>query len=132
MTRRIVASLLCLAATTTTADKGPQQPAPERLLHGWLDVFNAGDPARFAKFRAEHVSPKLAERRSLEETVRAARDLRDEIGGGFDLFKVVASAATEVKALLRERGGFGYAQLTITVAPGAPDRIDGIDLRRVP
>jgi hypothetical protein len=80
---------------------------PGKVLQGWLDTFNAGDVDRRAKFIEEHYADSVLEGAKPEQMARRMLRFREMVGGGFDLFKVTQSSDTEIKAILKEKGGFG-------------------------
>jgi len=137
--RRTVASL-CLAvilaaisqtAITQTRPAAIPDTAPGRLLKAWIESFNAGDLDGRTKFLSEHVSDAA---RQMPPAQAAERDLRfrSRIGGGFDVFKIEDSSSTELRAILKEKGGFGWAELRLKVDPAKPGLIAAIDLHPVP
>jgi hypothetical protein len=108
-----------------------REPAPARLLRGWLDSLNSGDLARITLFHRRHIAPANREGASPEQAARRDVDLRDSTGG-FDLHRIVASSATEVRATLRERGGLGWAEARFVVEPAKPEVLAETWLRAVP
>jgi CubicO group peptidase (beta-lactamase class C family) len=105
---------------------------PGKLLQGWLDTFNAGDVERRAKFIGEHYADSVLQGAKPEQMARRMLRFREMVGGGFDLYKVMQSSDTEIKAVLKEKGGFGWAQIRIQVDAAKPDRITALDLDQVP
>lgn len=105
--------------------------APARLLKAWIESLNAGDLDARTKFLTEHVSDAD---RQMPPAQAAERDLRfrDRIGGGFDVVKIEDSSSTEVRALLKEKGGFGWGELRLTVDPSNPNLIISTELHPVP
>ncbi len=108
----------------------PDSP-PGHLLENWLDSFNSGDLDRLAKFLTEHDSeadrhapPRQAAQRLLE--------FRERVGGGFDFYKMEESSASQLKAILKERGGFGWAEVVLKVDAGRPNIIASIAFDQVP
>lgn len=111
----------------------PDRPGrmPAHLLEQWLDAFDAADRARLTAFHEQHVSAQLRDGSSAEELAQDDIDLRDA-GGGFDLHRIAASTAAEVRALLRRRDGLGWAEIAFAVDPARPDIITSIDMHDVP
>jgi CubicO group peptidase (beta-lactamase class C family) len=131
MIRRFaILSLLLTAALCVAQNAIPDTP-PGRLLRGWLESFNSGDMARHTKFLAEHdfgadrgASPEQAAPRQMQ--------FREMVGGGFDFYKVEQSSDTEIKAILQERGGFGWAEVVFKVDAAKPDVIASSEFRQAP
>jgi len=140
MRRRCTIASLCLAVIVTTIGRTAMaqiEPdpfpvtAPGRLLKAWIESFNAGDLDGRTRFLTEHVSDAA---RQMLPAQAAERDLqfRGRIGGGFDVSKIEESSNTEVRALLKERGGVGWGELTLKVDPQTPNLIASMDLHPVP
>lgn len=139
--RRAVTSL-CLALTlaaicsaaisqATGGEATIPETPPGRLLKSWLDSFNSGDVERHTKFLAEHDSE--ADRRGPpDRAAKRAMEFRERVGGGFDVYRVEESSDTELKAVLRERGGFGWAEVVLKVDPAHPQMIASNDLKPAP
>ena len=106
--------------------------APGKLLKGWIDTFNSGDVDARAKFIRAHYSDAVLDGATPERMARRGLEFREEVGGGFDLFKITQSSETEIKALLKERSGFGWAAIGIKVDPGKPTTIVAVDIDQAP
>lgn len=119
----------CILLLVTFAVAQNLDTPPARLLNAWLESFNSGDLARHTKFLTEHESSTDREAPP-EQAARRAMQFRDSVGGGFDLYKVESSSDTEVKALVKERNGFGWAEITIRVEPAKPDIIAAISIEQ--
>ena len=132
---RILLVLTFIINTSTAQNSGGQaaipNTAPGRLLKQWLDVFNSGDVARYTTFEGEHVS-EASRKMPPADAAKREMQFRDMIGGGFDLYKVEASSDTEIKALLREKGGAGWGEIVLRVDAAKPDVIAAMDSKRVP
>jgi len=134
-----VVSLLLVIAPVGISNKAMAQAVPPvlpdttpaRLLKGWIESLNAGDLNARTKFLTEHVSDAG---RQMPPAQAAERDLRfrDRIGGGFDVVKIEESSATEVRALLKEKGGFGWGEILLQVDPSNPNLIISTELHPVP
>lgn len=131
MIRRFaILSLLLTAALCVAQNAIPDTP-PGRLLRGWLESFNAGDVARHAKFLAEHDSE--ADRGApAEQAAPRQIQFREMVGGGFDFYKVEQSSDTEIKAILKERGGFGWAEAIFKVDVAKPGVIASSEFHQTP
>ena len=129
MIRRI-ATVVLLTACAFAQAAIPDTP-PGRLFQSWLDSFNSGDVARHTKFLAEHASDQV---RQGQPAARAARDEMRfrSVVVGFDLYKVLASSDTELRVLLKERGGFGFAEAVYRVDPAHPDVIASNEIEQAP
>lgn len=106
--------------------------APGRLMRGWLDTFNAGQVDARAKFIADHYSDAVREGATPEQMAQRMLRFREMVGGGFDLYKVVESSDAAIKAILREKSGFGWATMRLKVDPARPEIITAIDLDQAP
>ena len=106
--------------------------APGKLLKGWIDTFNAGDVDARAKFIREHYSDAVLDGAPPERMARRGLEFREEAGGGLDLYKIAQSSETEIKALLKERGGFGWAVIGIKVDPAKPNMVIAVDIDQAP
>jgi CubicO group peptidase (beta-lactamase class C family) len=105
---------------------------PGKLLQGWLDTLNSGEVPQRTKFIEEHYSDAVLDGAKPEQMARRGLRFREMVGGGFDLYKVTQSTDTEIKALLKEKGGFGWAEIRIQVDPAKPERITALDLNQGP
>lgn len=105
---------------------------PGKLLEGWLGTFNSGDVAQRTKFIEEHYTEAVLDGAQPEQLARRALRFREMVGGGFELYKVTQSSDTEIKALLKEKGGFGWAEIHIQVDPAKSERITALDLNQAP
>jgi CubicO group peptidase (beta-lactamase class C family) len=132
MTPRKVLISILLACTPLPAQVSAPNTAPGRLLQQWIETFNAGDVEKRTKFIREHYNPTLLEGAQPEQMARRALEFREMTGGGFDLYKVTQSSENEVRALLRERGGFGWAVLEIKTDPARPEIIAAATIDEAP
>jgi CubicO group peptidase (beta-lactamase class C family) len=131
MTRKTAAVLLLFTTLAFAQNRIPDTP-PGRLLQGWLDTFNAGDVEKRAKFITEHYADSVLEGAKPIEMARRMLGFRQMVGGGFDFYKVTQSSDTGIKALLKERGGFGWAEIAVKIAAAKPDLITAIDINEAP
>jgi CubicO group peptidase (beta-lactamase class C family) len=125
-------AVLLLLPSIAFAQSNIPSTSPGRLLHGWLDTFNSGEVAQRTKFIEEHYSEGVLDGARPEQMARRALRFREMVGGGFDLYKVTQSSETEIKALLKEKGGFGWAEIRIQVDAAKPERIIALDLNQAP
>jgi CubicO group peptidase (beta-lactamase class C family) len=124
---RIISLVLVMAALLAGQVTTPDT-APGRLLRGWLDTFNAGNVDGRAKFIREHYSDAVLHGIPPENMARRGMEFRDDVGGGFDLHAITESNATDIKAVLQEKSGFGWASIHIKVDPAKPTVISSFDL----
>ena len=121
---RALALLLaaCLPLTLLAHPSGPPrdpgagetQPDPARqALDAWLDAFNSGERARLEAYR---------ERWDAGMDVDWMLEFRTETGG-FRLVRPEASTPGTALALLQERESDTVARAEMTVAPGAPAKL---------
>jgi CubicO group peptidase (beta-lactamase class C family) len=129
---RKAAVAVLLACPLLSAQIGTPNTVPGRLLQQWIETFNAGDVEKRARFIREHYDPSVLEGIEPEQMARRALEFREMAGGGFDLYKVTQSSETEVKALLREKGGFGWAVLDIKTDPAKPEIISAVTIDEAP
>ena len=131
---RLLKALLVLVGWSMLAASQTTIPdtAPGKLLKGWIDTFNAGDVDARAKFIREHYSDAVLDGATPERMARRGLEFRDEVGGGFDLFKITQSSETEIKALLKERSGFGWAAIGIKVDPVKPATVVAVAIDEAP
>jgi CubicO group peptidase (beta-lactamase class C family) len=125
-------ALLLLLPSIAFAQTNLPSTNPGKLLQSWLDTFNSGDVTQRTKFIEEHYSEAVLDGARPEQMARRALRFREMVGGGFDLYKVTQSSETEIKALLKEKGGFGWAEIRIQVDPAKPERIVALDLNQAP
>jgi CubicO group peptidase (beta-lactamase class C family) len=125
-------ALLLLLPSIAFAQTNLPSTSPGKLLQSWLDTLNSGDVPQRTKFIEEHYSDAVLEGAKPEQMARRGLRFREMVGGGFDLYKVTQSSETEIKALLKEKGGFGWAEIRIQVDPAKPERITALDLDQVP
>jgi len=104
----------CLAGNSI-----PATPAGS-LARGWLDSFNSGDVALRAKFLTEHDSSAAIG--SAVDSAKSERAFRESIGGGFDYYASSRASDTEITAVLRERGGLGWAKLEVRLDAKNPSK----------
>ena len=127
--RKILMVVLLLAGCGWAQNTVPDT-APGKLLKQWMDSFNTGDLARHAKFVEDHESAEAL--RGVPPAEIAERELRfRDTVGGFDFFKAEESTPTELKAVLKQRNGLGYAAVLFKVDAAKPDLIAGTDFRPV-
>src|ERR1051326_2775134 len=133
-----IASLCAIVILSATSQAIPQtatpvfpDTAPGRQLKAWIESFNAGDLDSRTKFLTEHVSDAG---RQMPPAQAAKRDLRfrNRIGVGFDGVKIEDSSSSEVRALLKEKGGFGWGEIRLQVDPSNPNLIISTELHPVP
>ena len=132
MTIRNAAAAVLLTCALLSAQVSSPNTAPGRLLQQWIETFNAGDVEKRAKFIKEHYEPSVLEGVQPEEMARRALDFREMTGGGFDLYKVTQSSESEVRAVLREKSGFGWAVLDIKTDPAKPEIISFVTIDEAP
>jgi hypothetical protein len=125
-------ALLLLLPSIALAQVNLPSTSPRKLLQIWLDTLNSGDVPQRTKFIEEHYSDAVLEGAKPEQMARRGLRFREMVGGGFDLYKVTQSSDSEIKALLKEKGGFGWAEIRIQVDPAKPERITALDLDQVP
>jgi CubicO group peptidase (beta-lactamase class C family) len=131
MLRRTAVFLLLLTVCAAAQTAIPNTP-PGRLLQSWLESFNSGDADRHTKFLTEHSSDAMRHGRPSEQVAENEMRFRNIVGGGFDVYKVVQSSDTELRAVLKERGGFGWAEIVLRVDPAKPDVIVARDIMQAP
>jgi CubicO group peptidase (beta-lactamase class C family) len=124
--------VFCLTASFAQNAAAPPDPAPLKLLKSWLESFNAGDLAKHADFITAHESRENLQGLPPIEMAEREMRFRDSVGGGFDIYKVEESGDTKGKAILKERGGLGWAEVAIGVDPQKPDVIARTDFRTIP
>jgi CubicO group peptidase (beta-lactamase class C family) len=105
---------------------------PGKLLQAWIDTLNSGDVPQRAKFIEEHYTDAVLEGAKPQQMARRGLRFREMIGGGFDLYKITQSSDTEIKALLKEKGGFGWAEIQLKIDAAKPERITVLELNQVP
>jgi CubicO group peptidase (beta-lactamase class C family) len=132
MTIRNAAAAVLLTCALLSAQVSSPNTAPGRLLQQWIETFNAGDVEKRARFIREHYDASVLEGVQPEQIARRGLEFREMAGGGFDLYKVTQSSETEVKALLREKGGFGWAVLDIKTDPAKPEIISTVTIDEAP
>lgn len=125
-------ALLVLLPSLVLAQANIPSTNPGKLLQGWLETLNSGDVAPRTKFIEEHYTEAVLDGVKPEQMARRGLRFREMVGGGFDLYKVTQSSDTEIKALLKEKGGFGWAEIRIQVDPAKPERITVLDLNQAP
>lgn len=130
MIRRI-ATVVLLTACALGQAAIPNTP-PGRLLRSWLDSFNSGDLERHTKFLAEHASDQVRHGQPAPRAAQYEMRFHVLVGGGFDFYRMFDSSETELRALLRERGGFGWAEIKLSVDPGHPDVIATREIDQAP
>lgn len=128
--KKLAILLLLPGSLLAQANSPPTNPG--KLLQSWLATFNSGDVAQRTKFIEEHYTEAVLNGAQPEQLARRALRFREMVGGGFDLYKVTQSSDTEIKALLKEKSGFGWAEIRIQADPAKPERIIGLDLNDVP
>jgi CubicO group peptidase (beta-lactamase class C family) len=101
-------------------------------MKAWLASFNGGDQAAHAKFLAEHQSSADRNNDPAEKAAERQMRFRTMVGGGFDLYKVEESTATDIKVLAKEKGGFGWAELSFHVDTSNSGMIASSDFNQVP
>ena len=121
----VVSLVFSLLATSQVAL--PDTPAG-KMLKGWLETFNAGDVDARAKFIREHYSEAVLQGAPPERMARRGLEFREDVGGGFDLYKVTQSSDTEIKAVLQEKSGFGWAAIGIKVDPAKPTMVTSVGI----
>ena len=121
----VVSLVFSLLATSQVAL--PDTPAG-KMLKVWLDTFNAGDVDARAKFIREHYSEAVLQGAPPERMARRGLEFREDVGGGFDLYKVTQSSDTEIKAVLQEKSGFGWAAIGIKVDPSRPTMVTSVGI----
>jgi CubicO group peptidase (beta-lactamase class C family) len=129
--RRLFVLPLVLAAIALGQANLPDTPAA-KLMKGWLESFNAGNQAAHAKFLSEHQSPADRNNDPPEKAAERQMRFRAMVGGGFDPYKVEESSPNEIKVLAKEKGGFGWAELTFHADPANPAMIASTDFNQVP
>lgn len=127
----VTLTAICPAAAAQVSGSNIPDTAPGRLLKDWLASLNSGDLERRTRFLAEHA---IENDLGMPAADAAQRDMRfrDRIGGGFDVYKIEDSSDTEVRALLRERGGAGWGEIELKVDPARPDIILSTNLHPAP
>jgi D-alanyl-D-alanine carboxypeptidase len=121
-------ALLLLLPLLASAQSNIPSSAPGKLLQDWLETFNAGDVDRRAQFITEHYSEAALRGAKPEMLARNMLRFRDMVGGGFEFFKTIEASEMEIKVLLKEKGGFGWAILHIRLDAKNSGRISAIDL----
>ena len=129
--RRTLAVLLLLTTLALAQNPIPGTP-PGRLLLAWLESFNAGDLDRHTRFLTEHFSDASREGRPADRVAQNEMRFRNVVGGGFDFYRVTQSSDTELHAILKERGGLGWAEIIIRVDPAKPDVIAVREINQTP
>lgn len=124
--------LLLLLPSIAIAQANIPSTNPGKLLQGWIDTFNSGNVSQRTKFIEEHYTEAVLDGAKPEQMARRALGFREMVGGGFEFYKVTQSSDTEIKALLKEKGGFGWAEIRIQVDPAKPERITALDLNQAP
>jgi len=101
-------------------------------MKAWLVSFNSGDKVAHAKFLADHQAPADRNNDAAEKAAERQMHFRTMVGGGFDLYRVEQSTATDIKVLAKEKGGFGWAELSFHVDPSNSGMIASSDFNQVP
>jgi D-alanyl-D-alanine carboxypeptidase len=125
-------ALLLLFPVLAVAQSTIPATAPGKLLQGWLETFNAGDVERRAQFITEHYSDSALRGAKPEMIARNMLRFREMVGGGFDFYKITQASENEIRALLKEKGGFGWAILRLQLDPKNSERISEITLDEAP
>jgi hypothetical protein len=99
----------------------PNTPAG-RVLRAWLAAFNSGDRVRIEAYCKKYNDPLPPERM----TSFARRT------GGFDLVDIRASEPNRIAFLVRDKNSRTTAFGKLTVGTGAPTRVVGFFVKRVP
>src|SRR5262249_21487106 len=115
--------LLFLVVTCLAQVQLPDTPAA-RQCAAWLAAFDGNDREAYRKF-LESNFPSRAGHLEQEWDFRGRT-------GGFDLKKVEESAATNISALLQERGSDQFAHVEMEVESAAPYRITRMGMHPVP
>ena len=90
-------------STLRTDGAEPQTTAPapaehERVLNRFLRSFNGGDRAALTEFAATCLTEAARRGRSAAEVAQNDLDLRDQVGGGFDVCRIEKNAGPELVA----------------------------------
>ncbi|HEX3320212.1 MAG TPA: serine hydrolase domain-containing protein [Terriglobales bacterium] len=125
-------SLVLAVAVLSASQVTIPDTAPGRLLRGWLDTFNAGEVEGRTKFIRDHYSEAVLHGIPPEGMARRGMEFRDDVGGGFDLHAITESTATEIKAVLQQKSGFGWASIGIKVDLAKPSIISALELDQMP
>ena len=116
-------AFIFIVPACTAQTQFPDTPAGNQS-RSWLEVFNAGDSAKYKEFVSKHFPSRLQ---------NADRDagFRD-MTGGFELKKVEESTPTKLVALVQERLSDQLARLTVEVEPAGPHQITKLGMNAIP
>lgn len=120
----LVAALSLGLALAGAAAELPPTPAG-KVLAGYLEALNSGNKEKLETFIKAH-------RPDRPDALERMADLRWNTGG-FDVYSVESSQATNIQAVLLEREGGGrYNRMSVTVSDGEPAVITRITLNVIP
>ena len=127
----LILPAILLVSSAAAQSSLPDTP-PGRLLQAWLASLGAGDLARHTTFLHDHASPEARHGMPPDDAAARDMDFRKRVGGGFDVLKVMESSSTDIRVLLKERSGVGFAEADVHVDPANPQVIATMGVRRVP
>ena len=120
----LITNLSLGVALAGAAPELPSTPAG-KVLGGYLDALNSGNKDKLEAF-------VMAHRPDRPDALERMIDLRWNTGG-FDVYSVESSQATNIQAVLLEREGNGrYNRMSVTVSDGEPAVITRITLIVIP
>jgi D-alanyl-D-alanine carboxypeptidase len=102
----------------------PLKTPPGIAFDAWLNAFNSGDRSRVEAYLAKY-EPKH------KEMAERMLDLQSRVGG-FDLIKIESVEGLRLEALVKERTGGNYAQVSLELADAATMEIMQMEVRLVP
>jgi D-alanyl-D-alanine carboxypeptidase len=127
LTRRLLPCLIVLALCSSVGFGQVQLPTDTpsgTVCAAWLQAFNSGDRDTYRAF-LEKYSPARLDR------LDSAMEFRSRTGG-LDLKKVESSSATEVVAIVEERGTEQFVRMTFVVDAAEPHNMSRVELNAIP
>ena len=119
----LLVALIFIVPACQAQTQLPNTPAANQAK-AWLDVFNAGDVAKYKEFVRNNFPTREQ---------RADQDARfREMTGGFELKKVEESTPTKLVALVQERLSDQIGRMTVEVDAAAPHTITRLSLNAIP
>jgi hypothetical protein len=108
------------------------EPVSWFQFFGWLQSFNSGDLAGLETFLTRHASLEAQLRHPFILEVTAEMKLRDRVGGGLKMHRIVRLSETEMHVILQGQDGLSWVDADLWVAPNMPYSITAIELHQIP
>lgn len=119
----LLVSFVFIVSACQAQTQFPNTPAANQAK-AWLDVFNAGDAAKYKEFVRNNF-PAREQRADQDAGFR-------EMTGGFELKKIEESTPTKLVALVQERLSDQIARMTVEVEAAQPHAITRLSLSAIP